>query len=217
MRCLTKVALIREKVQPIRPAPWLSVEWPERAHGTATTFFGTWHCISLMPCALFLSIFRCRGPPSPVRFEIQIKLEVNDMAHRNGYKKTGDDYLRARFTMWLNTTLIHAKLRYLETHTQKLDIVPLDDVIAETITDPIDYYAYVERSQTDFDFEEEKLARAFSELPLMRREVLRLLFVEEKTPEEIAQQLQCSVEMVYKQKSRALIKLRAALTEGADD
>lgn len=139
------------------------------------------------------------------------------MAHRNGHQKTCDDYLRARFTMWLNTTLIHAKLRYMETHTQKLDIVPLDDVIAETIKDPIDYYACIERSQTDFDFEEEKLARAFSELPLMRREVLRLLFVEEKTPEEIAQQLQCSVEMVYKQKSRALIKLRAALTEGADD
>lgn len=38
------------------------------------------------------------------------------MAHRNGHQKTGDDYLRARFTMWLNTTLIHAKLRYLDTH-----------------------------------------------------------------------------------------------------
>lgn len=75
------------------------------------------------------------------------------MAHRNGHQKTGDDYLRARFTMWLNTTLIHAKLRYLETHTQKLDIVPLDDIIAETITDPIDYYARIERNQTDFDFE----------------------------------------------------------------
>lgn len=138
------------------------------------------------------------------------------MAHRNGHQKTGDDYLRARFTMWLNTTLIHAKLRYLETHTQKLDIVPLDDIIAETIMDPIDYYARIERNQTDFDFEEEKLAKAFSELPLMRREVLRLLFVEEKTPEEIAQLLQCSVELVYKQKSRALVKLRVALTEGDD-
>ena len=81
------------------------------------------------------------------------------MAHRNGHQKTGDDYLRARFTMWLNTTLIHAKLRYLETHTQKLDVVPLDDILAETIADPIDYYACIERSQTDFDFEEEKLAR----------------------------------------------------------
>ena len=100
---------------------------------------------------------------------------------------------------------------------EKLRKAPLDDILAETIADPIDYYACIERSQTDFDFEEEKLARVFSELPLMRREVLRLLFVEEKTPEEIAQQLQCSVEMVYKQKSRALIKLRAALTEGADD
>ena len=136
------------------------------------------------------------------------------MARKKEHRNNGDDYLRARFTMWLNTTLIRAKQRYLETHEDKLDIIPLDDVLVDTLADPTDYYAKVERNQTDFDFEEEKLVKAFSELPLMRREVLRLLFVEEKTPDEVAKRLQCSVELVYKQKSRALIKLRSALTEG---
>lgn len=139
------------------------------------------------------------------------------MARRNEHQHNDNDYLRARFTMWLNTTLIHAKQRYLETHIQRLDVVPLDDILADTIPDPVDYYVAIERSQTDFDFEEEKLIRAFAELTLMRREVLRLLFVEEKTPEEIARLLQCSVDVVYKQKSRALSKLRAALTEGEDN
>ena len=120
----------------------------------------------------------------------------------------------ARFTMWLNTTLIHAKQRYLEKHTQKLQLVPLDDILVESLEDPVDYFSSVERKRDDFDFAEERIAQAFSELPLMRREVLRLLFVEEKTPEEVAEHLEISLDYVYKQKSRALIKLRNALTEG---
>jgi len=129
---------------------------------------------------------------------------------------TGNDYLRARFTMWLNTTLFHAKQRYLDTHTTKLETVSLDNMLAETIADPTDHFAPVESCKTEFDFEEEKLARAFSELPLMRKEVLRLLFVEEKSVEEIANQLCISANCVYQFKFQALRKLRQALTEGDD-
>lgn len=136
------------------------------------------------------------------------------MAHDNGHLDAGNDYLRARFTMWLNTTLIHAKQRYLEKYTQKLQLVPLDDILVESLEDPVDYFSSVERKRDDFDFAEERIAKAFSELPLMRREVLRLLFVEEKTPEEVAEHLGISLDYVYKQKSRALIKLRNVLTEG---
>ena len=136
------------------------------------------------------------------------------MAHDNGHQNTGNDYLRARFTMWLNTPLIHAKQRYLEKHTQKLQLVPLDDILVESLEDPVDYFSSVERKRDDFDFAEERIAKAFSELPLMRREVLRLLLVEEKTPEEVAEHLGISLDYVYKQKSRALIKLRNVLTEG---
>lgn len=89
--------------------------------------------------------------------------------------------------------------------------------MTESLEDPNDCFLRVESSQDTFDFEEEKLAQAFSALPLMRREVLRLLFVEEKTPDEIAKQLHCSLNYVHKQKSRALQKLRAALMEGDDD
>lgn len=128
-----------------------------------------------------------------------------------------DDLLRARFTMWLNTTLIHARQRFLEKNTQRLILIPLDEALAESLADPNDCFMRVESSQEAFDFEEEKLAQAFSALPLMRREVLRLLFVEELTPGEIAAKLHCSMNYVHKQKSRALQKLRAALTDGDDD
>lgn len=136
--------------------------------------------------------------------------------HNRQYRHE-NDLLRARFTMWLNTTLIHARQRFLEKNTQRLILIPLDEALAESLADPNDCFMRVESSQEAFDFEEEKLAQAFSELPLMRREVLRLLFVEELTPGEIAAKLHCSMNYVHKQKSRALQKLRAALTDGDDD
>ena len=136
------------------------------------------------------------------------------MAHKFEQSDSGNDLLRARFTLWLSTALIRARGRYLETHTEKLDIVPLDEVLTNTTPDTTDHFVRIERSKTDFDFEEEKLAKAFSELSLMRREVLRLLFVEEKTPCEIARQLCISPNCVYQFKHQALSKLRRELTKG---
>lgn len=132
------------------------------------------------------------------------------------YDQPGEDFIRARFTSWLNTTLIRARQKYLAKQKQKLDVISLDELPADLLEDPYDYFTGAERSQVDFIFEEEKLAKAFYDLPLMRREVLRLLFVEEKTPEEISKQLLCSVNYVHQQKSRALKKLRKVLLQGGD-
>lgn len=106
------------------------------------------------------------------------------------------DFLRARFTSWLDTILYHAKLRYLYNERQKIETVSLDTIPADLVPDSNDYFDQTERSHTDFDFEEERLAKAFYELPLMRREVLRLIFVEEKSNKEIAARLHCSEEYV---------------------
>ena len=128
----------------------------------------------------------------------------------------GNDMLRARFTAWLDTVLYRAKLRYLYNERQKIETVSMDLFPSDLIQDPNDCFKQVVRSQTDFDFEEEKLAKAFYELPLMRREVLRLIFVEEKSNKEIAVQLHCSKEYVRLQKFRALKKLRQQLEDGGD-
>ena len=76
------------------------------------------------------------------------------MAHKYEQSDSENDLLRARFTLWLNTTLIRAKQRYLETHTDRLDIVPLDETLTELIPDTRDFFNPIERSKTDFDFEE---------------------------------------------------------------
>ena len=132
-------------------------------------------------------------------------MENNDGQH---------DELRARFTSWMEITLVRAKRDYTEQFNRQPKYASLDAIPAELIPDPKDYFADVERSSTDFEFEEARLANAFSELPLMRREVLRLLFVEMKEPEEIAAILRCSTNYVHLQKSRALKRLRELLMEG---
>ena len=66
-------------------------------------------------------------------------------------------------------------------------------------------------SPDSFDFEEQRLAEAFRELPLMRRRILEMLFVEDLTPSEIAAKLHCSVQHVYNQRSLAIKRLRERL------
>lgn len=129
---------------------------------------------------------------------------------------TQNDELRARFTSWMEITLVRAKSDYMEQLCRAPKHASLDTIPAELIPDPRNCFAEVERSSTDFEFEEAKLANAFSTLPLMRQEVLRLLFVEMKEPTEIAAILHCSTNYVHLQKSRALKRLRELLTEGDD-
>lgn len=60
------------------------------------------------------------------------------------------------------------------------------------------------------------MAEAFAKLPIKRQEILTMLFVEERKPEEIARILNCSPQHVYDQRYQALKKLRIALTKDGD-
>lgn len=44
-----------------------------------------------------------------------------------------------------------------------------------------------------------------------------MLFVEERTPKEVAGRIGCSLRHVYKQRSQALKQLRKMLEEGGED
>lgn len=58
---------------------------------------------------------------------------------------------------------------------------------------------------------------AYAEMPLMQKEILRLLFVEEMKPGLIAKKLNCSPQYVYNQRFKALQKFRQALSEGGEE
>lgn len=138
------------------------------------------------------------------------------MNHQQELEK---DELRARFTGWLETTVYRAKLNYIRKTKQKIETVSIEDVAESSLISSSSEQDWCRQltEKNAFDFEEEKLARAFAELPLMRQRILTMLFVEEKKPDEIAAKLNCSIQHVYNQRSLALKKLRAMLAKGGDE
>ena len=127
------------------------------------------------------------------------------------------DELRAEFTAWLETLIRRAKLNYLRKQNISIDIVYLEDLMKEE--EPSvdeDWAAQLLLPHDDFHFKEEKLASAYAELPLMRKQILKMLFVDDLKMVEIAEKLNCSSEYVWKNKQRAIAFLRKRLTEAGD-
>lgn len=133
------------------------------------------------------------------------------MNHQQEY-----DVLRARFTKWLDIVIYRAKLKYLQKTDTKLEMISLDD-LPESNQPVYEESLYRGTSRNEFDFEEEKLANAFQKLPIKRQQILTLLFVEEKKPEEIAKELNCSAQHVYDQRYQALKKLRLELEKDGEN
>lgn len=116
------------------------------------------------------------------------------------------DKIRAMYTTYIERTARYARKEYLRTlaykaHEEDFDSMPEDKLVA-----PNDRYF-----SDDFDFTEDRLAAAFTELPLLWRQVLTMIFIADLTAQEIAERLGCSVAYVHKQKHLALKKLRDLL------
>lgn len=126
------------------------------------------------------------------------------------------DALRARFTVWLEKLIKNAKINYLEEYKKEIITISIDGLFEdEFLVDSKDIPLPV--GKDEFDFEEERLAKAFYELPLMKQKILKMLFVDEVKPEFIAKHLNCSPQYVYNQKLRAIKLLRKKLDKGGDD
>lgn len=136
----------------------------------------------------------------------------------NHQQESEKDELRARFTGWLEVTLYRAKLNYLkkqerERNTLYVGMLPEELLVEENLEQK---WIHRLTEQKGFDFEQGNLERAFGSLTQQRQRILTMLFVEEKTPEEIAGQLRCSKQNVYKQRSQALAVLRNMLEKGGE-
>lgn len=136
----------------------------------------------------------------------------------NHEQESEKDELRARFTGWLEVTLYRAKLNYLKKQDRERKTIYVEELPEELVVEENPERKWVHRltEQNEFDFEEERLERAFRGLTRQRQRILTMLFVEEKTPEEIAMRLGCSQQNVYKQRSKALIALRNMLEKGGE-
>ncbi len=133
------------------------------------------------------------------------------MYHRQENRKA--DELKARFTSWLDILLYRARLKFIRKEAKNIPTISLDELEEETLlVSANSIFNDVFRGKSNaFEFEEERLAKAFAELPMKRQRILEMLFVEDKKPSQIAKELNCSEAYVYNQKHRALRKLREAL------
>ena len=138
---------------------------------------------------------------------------MNHNTHEDYAEK---DVLRAKFTSWIDIVAYRAKLKYLKKKENELETVSLESV-AEPQMPTVDVFCEMQTDRNEFDFEEERLAKAFAQLPIKRQQILTMLFVQERKPEEIARLLNCTPQHVYDQRYQALKKLRLMLTEGGDD
>lgn len=138
------------------------------------------------------------------------------MYHRDNESER--DELRAEFTVWLDTLIHRAKLNYLRKESRQVETVSLEEIPEESL--PMDRNAGISAmtvSMDDFDFAEERLANAFAELPLMRQQILKMLFIDEMKAGEIAKRLHCSPKYVSNQRLKGLKHLRERMTEGGDE
>ena len=128
------------------------------------------------------------------------------------------DELRARFTAWLDIMAYRARLKYIRKLDQQLPTISLDelDESSQPASEQDVAYETISTLTQSFLFEEQRLALAFSELPIKKQRILEMLFIEERKPAEIAKELNCSEAYVYNQKHRALQKLRSAMERDGD-
>ena len=137
----------------------------------------------------------------------------------NHQEKSERDELRARFTGWLEVTLYRAKLNYVKRLEREKSFVYVD-VFPEELwvsENPERNWIQGITEPGAFQFEEERLEKAFHTLSEQRKEILAMLFVEERTPKEIASQMDRSLQHVYKQRSQALKQLRQMLEKGGEE
>ena len=134
------------------------------------------------------------------------------MHHTKEYKN--HDELKGRFTVWIEKVVRNAQINYINKLTSQpqtlyLEEIPESALPARNITAGI--YA-----KSEFEFEEERLAEAFSKLPLMRKRILTMLFAENISPAEISKKLNCSPQYVYNQRYKALKALRSELDKDGE-
>ena len=139
------------------------------------------------------------------------------MDHRQDYPER--DELRAKFTRWLDKVIKRAIIDYMRKYENRPKILSYEDITEAELLDlaQCESWLKITRMQSPYDFEEERLTKAFMELPLKRRQVMELLFLEDLSEAETAKRLNCSLQYVRNQRRIALKRLRSRLMEGGDD
>lgn len=123
-----------------------------------------------------------------------------------------NDALRCKFTAWMQVVVKRAKIDYIRSLKRHYNEVSIDD---EKVLDKLRFEPISEIAIDDgFEFDNKLLAKLFMKLAPQKRKVLELLFVHKMPAEEVAAELQCSLQHVYNLRSLGLKELKCKLNKG---
>ena len=125
------------------------------------------------------------------------------------------DELQARFTVWIEKVIYSAKIDYIRQSTKEPKRISLEDAerwneIAYLQDIKLEDY---DISKGEYAFDNERIELAFSTLSKVARQVLLLLYVFDMTPDEVASELGCSVQNIYKVRAHAIANLKEMLKD----
>lgn len=125
------------------------------------------------------------------------------------------DELQARFTVWIEKVIYSAKIDYIRQSAKELKRISLEDAerrneIAYSQDIKLEDY---DISKGEYAFDNERIELAFSTLSKVARQVLLLLYVFDMTPDEVASELGCSVQNIYKVRAHAIANLKEMLKD----
>lgn len=120
-----------------------------------------------------------------------------------------DDVLRCKFTAWMQVVVKRAKIDYIRCLKRHYNEISIEDnqLSDKLIAEPIN----IIESADEFEFDNEKLANLFMKLAPKKQKVLKMLFVNNMEPEEVAEQLHCTLQHVYNMRSLALKELKSKM------
>ena len=133
-------------------------------------------------------------------------------------KVTREERVIGRFTNWVDTLARRAKYDYIENESKHISHACIDEVPEDALrADEVEISYTFTAGEGRFEFEAEWLMKAFGELSKTHKRLLELLYVEEKTPHEVAALLDCTVENIYNQRSKAFKIIKKIRREGKTD
>lgn len=133
----------------------------------------------------------------------------------NERKITRDENTLYRFTNWVDTLARRTRYAYIKKGSKHISHACIVDVPEDVLrAEEIEISYTFSEGEGRFEFEIEWLMKAFTELSKTRKRLLELLYVEEKTPQEAAKILGCTVENIYNQHSKAFKVIKKIRKEG---
>ncbi len=123
-----------------------------------------------------------------------------------------NDALRCKFTAWMQVVVKRAKIDYIRSLKRHYNEVSIDDnqFVDKLIAGPTNEIETV----NSFEFENERLSIIFKKLVPKRQQILKLLFIDNMSAEEVAAELRCSLQHVYNLRSLTLKELKDKLNKG---